>query len=252
VTATTFLPNAILWRALTEHAKAARHLDVAVAYFGRGGAKLLPLRKGHRLVIDMSVGTVRAGGTDPNEVERLMAAGVVAYSRRNLHAKMAIADKTLICSSANISRHSHDTLEEIGLLTTDPVAVREARELFESMCTEPIRPEYLAFCKQEYRPPQFPGTETGAATAEPISRPPSPRPKLWLVNLSEYELPEAEQKRFAEGLSVAEKRVKNKAAYTVESFYWLWQRLLGGQRLIMADYVRRTGATTGVHATRAC
>jgi hypothetical protein len=56
--------------------KTACHVDAAIAYFGRDGAKLLPLCAGHRLVVDMSAATVRAGGTDPREAEKLIDRGV--------------------------------------------------------------------------------------------------------------------------------------------------------------------------------
>ena len=62
---TTFLSNETFWETLTERVKAANYVDAAIAYFGQGGAKLLPLRAGDRLVVDMSPATVTAGSTDP-------------------------------------------------------------------------------------------------------------------------------------------------------------------------------------------
>jgi hypothetical protein len=72
VSVTTFLTNETLWQTLAARIKAASHVDAAIAYFGQGGAKLLPLRTGDRLVVDMSPATVRAGGTDPREIEKLI------------------------------------------------------------------------------------------------------------------------------------------------------------------------------------
>src|SRR3990167_4333385 len=92
VSVTTFLSNMTLWQTLAARVKDARHVDAAIAFFGQGGAKLLPLRRGDRLVVDMSPATVRAGGTDPREVEKLMRRGVRAFTRRNLHAKVVVAD----------------------------------------------------------------------------------------------------------------------------------------------------------------
>ena len=62
---TTFLSNDTLWQAISARINAASRIDAAIAYFGEGGAKRLPLRNGHRRVVDMSPATVRAGGTDP-------------------------------------------------------------------------------------------------------------------------------------------------------------------------------------------
>src|SRR5262245_32515780 len=102
----TFLSNVTLWQTLAARIKAANHVDAAIAYFGQGGAKLLPLRRGDRLVVDMSPATVRAGSTDPREVEKLIEQGIQAFTRRNLHAKIVVADKTVISGSANVSRRS--------------------------------------------------------------------------------------------------------------------------------------------------
>ena len=234
---TAFFAKSPLWREMRARVEGARRVDVAVAYLGHGAADLLPLKKGHRLVIDMSLTAVRAGSTDPNEVERLIAAGVDAYSRQNLHAKMLIADGVLVCGSANISHHSRDILEEAGISTDEPAAVRAAHTFFESICTEPIRPEYLSICKKEYRPPQGFGGRPSGSDSETDSQPsPARHRKLWLVNLSEFELPKSEEKRFKLGLSAAQKLIKDPATTKVESFYWPSKPLMASQ-LVTGDWI---------------
>src|SRR5947209_2147421 len=108
---TTFLSNETLWQTIAARIKAAHYVDAAIAYFGQGGAKLLPLRAGHRLVVDMSPPTVRAGSTDPREVEKLIRQGVQAFTRRNLHAKIVVADNSVISGSANVSKRSQQVLD---------------------------------------------------------------------------------------------------------------------------------------------
>ncbi len=125
---TTFLSNETLWQNLSARIKAARHVDAAIAYFGQGGARLLPLRKGDRLIVDMSPAIVRAGGTDPREVEKLMLRGVKVFTRRNLHAKTVVSDNSVISGSANVSKHSQQVLDEAAILTNDQSAVRRAGE----------------------------------------------------------------------------------------------------------------------------
>ncbi len=44
----------------------------------------------------MSPATVKAGATDPREVEKLIDRGVEVFTRSNLHAKVVVADKVLI------------------------------------------------------------------------------------------------------------------------------------------------------------
>src|SRR5947209_16181750 len=89
----------------------ARAFSAAVAYFGRNGAKLLPLKNGDSIVVDMSLGAVRQGVTDPRAVRTLRRRGVAVFSRPSLHAKFVIAGRTLIASSANASRNSNEILD---------------------------------------------------------------------------------------------------------------------------------------------
>ena len=122
MSATSFLSNEGPWQTLAARIKAARHVDAAIAYFGQGGAKLLPLGKGDRLVVDMSSPTVRAGGTDPREIEKLIRRRVDVFTRRNLHAKVVVADRCVITGSANVSKHSQEVLDEAAILTEEQAA----------------------------------------------------------------------------------------------------------------------------------
>jgi len=216
VSVATFLSNETLWETLTTRVKAANHVDAAIAYFGQNGAKLLPLRSGDRLVVDMSPATVRAGGTDPREVEKLIKRGVRVFTRRKLHAKIVVADKTVISGSANVSKHSQEALDEAALLTTDPSAVRRAQEFIDRICTEPIRPEYLEKCKSIYRPPRFAGHRAGSKDGQRQAT----HAKLWLVNLAEATVPESELERYEKGEAKAEERVKDQMRSSTTSFHW--------------------------------
>ena len=62
---TTFLSSDTYWQTLSARVKEASHIDAAIAYFGQGGAMRLPLRRGDRLIVDMSEATVRAGALTP-------------------------------------------------------------------------------------------------------------------------------------------------------------------------------------------
>ena len=153
--ATRFLANDELWREIERRVGNAKRVLAAVAYFGGGGAKLLPLKRGDSIVVDMSIGAVRQGITNPSEIRTLMGRGVKVFSRGSLHAKFLLVDKTLIASSANASHNSREILDEAGIITTDPAAVRRASDFFDKLCTEPVGKEYLRTCIAEYRPPKF-------------------------------------------------------------------------------------------------
>jgi hypothetical protein len=228
---TTFLSNETLWQALPARINAARHVDAAIAYFGQGGARLLPLRKGDRLVLDMSLPTVRAGSTDPREVEKLIRRGVQTFTRRNLHAKLVVADSSVICGSANVSKRSQQVLDEVGILTADPSAVRRARQFVDRLCTEPVRPEYLKRCKRAYKPPRFAGGANRKYGQERVKH-----AKLWMVNLRESSIPESEVERYEHGEAKAAKLAKDNFRCKTDSFHWPYKPRMANE-LEMGDWV---------------
>jgi len=210
------LSNKTLWETVRAQVKAARHVDAAVAYFGQGGAKLLPLRKGDRLIVNMSATTVRAGGTDPREIEKLIDRGVEAFTRRNLHAKLVIADKSVISGSANVSQRAENLLDEAAIWTNDPAVLRRARKFVDGLCTEPIRPEYLAKCKAIYEPPKFNGQPAnGQKVQHRVAH-----AKLWIVNLVESSIPDAELQRYERGEAKAAKLIKDANRFETVAFHW--------------------------------
>lgn len=182
--ASRFLFNETLWEELRDRVPEAKMVRAAVAYLGAGGSKLLPLRKGDKLLVDMSLQAVRSGTTDPREVQKFLKKGVVVYTRQSLHAKFFVIDRMVIAGSSNISNNAKKGLDEAAVLTGDVAAVRAAITAFEQMCTEPVRKEYLERCLQEYKPPKFPKGKGG----ERIQR------KLWVIgDLAYGDLPADEE-----------------------------------------------------------
>lgn len=173
---TRFLFNTDLWSELAARLRKTKSARVAVAYMGTGGSRLLPLRKGHRLIVDMSLATVRAGTTNPSEVKKLMARGVQVFSRASLHAKFFVFDSAVIAGSSNISRHARDQRDEAALITDDSAAIARASRTFDALCTEPVRSEYLRRCIKEYRPPRFTGWALKDARRARVEQ-----AKLWIV-----------------------------------------------------------------------
>jgi len=212
---TRFLSNNGLWREIRNHVKAAKRVQAAVAYFGTGGADLLPLRKGDTLVVDMSLGTVRRGETNPSEIRRLIKRGVQVFTRARLHAKFLIAGNTLIASSANVSNWSRTMLDEAGVLTTDVAAVKRARAFLESICTEPVREKYLKKCLAEYSPPRFagPGGRRRGGQRKTVAW------KLWFLSGLVYsDLPKKEREKVEEYMREVAKAKK----VSQESVSYIW------------------------------
>lgn len=147
---TRFIANDDLWSEIQKQVNKAKSVMVAVAYFGQGASTLLPLKKNHEMVVDLSMKAVKEGITDPREVKKLIKKGVQVYTRGSLHAKIIITDNTLITSSANISNNSKNNLDEAGIVTNESVAIIKAREFFIKLCTEPVREKYLNTCIKAY------------------------------------------------------------------------------------------------------
>ena len=192
MSSTRFLSNDSLWSELHARVKGARAVRAAVAFMGRGGADLLPLKKGDTLVVNLGIQTVKQGLTSPREIRRLIRRGVRVFTRSTLHAKFFLCDRALVVGSANVSNNSQRVLDEAACLTTDPSALRRAANYFDKLCTEPVRPEYLKLCLQAYRPPIFDARSAPRVNAR------SQRiieAKLWFISgLSYRDLPEVETK----------------------------------------------------------
>ncbi len=194
---TRFLSNDSLWSELTDRVKGSRKVKAAVAFLGKGGADLLPLKKGDTLVVNLGIQTVKQGATSPKDIQRLLKRGVRVFTRTTLHAKFFICDGTMLVGSANVSSNSQQLLDEAASLTTDKVAIRHASDFFDKLCTEPVRPDYLKLCLQAYRPPVF--SPAGKAdTSRRQGR--VVEAKLWFIGgLRYYDIPAAEEQR-AEGI----------------------------------------------------
>jgi phosphatidylserine/phosphatidylglycerophosphate/cardiolipin synthase-like enzyme len=122
---TTLPINEDLWRNAQRLVRWNRSLRSAIAYFGQKGAALLPFRKGDQLVIDLSIPSVRAGRSDPREIDKLLRRGVGVFSRANLHAKVIATEAETLVGSTNASGRAANILDEAAVLTSDPEVARQ-------------------------------------------------------------------------------------------------------------------------------
>jgi hypothetical protein len=131
---TEFLRDDI-WTELTQAVEGSRRACLAaVAYFGMGASKLLPLPAKSRLVVDASDGAVGSGQTCPADLLKLLDRGVILYSVPNLHAKVFVVGNTAYVGSTNVSIRSANQLVEATLRTTEPEAVQAARDFVQQHC----------------------------------------------------------------------------------------------------------------------
>lgn len=211
------------WTHLTAAVRESRvPAFAAVAYYGKGAGRLLPLSKGSRLVVDASEHAVSSGQTSPKDLLAAHRKGVRIFSVRNLHAKVFVVGRRVFVGSTNASMHSKDGLVEAVLETSDSGAVSAAREFINDHCREELGPRALAVLQKLYREPLIPGgKKTPKRKAKSVAALHSP---LRLAQLRIIELTEEDQKTHEAGLAEAKRRRKKRAS-AVESYRLVGSRL---------------------------
>jgi len=145
-----------VWQTITRAAKNTRYKSlIAVAYFGQGGARLLPLSKGSLLLVDASDKAVKCGQTCPEELLKLYRKGVHIYSLENLHSKVFVIGNNLFIGSTNVSSHSESVLEEAIFRTSDKKSVEDAKKYIKSFCKIELGDEHLNKLQKIYNPPKI-------------------------------------------------------------------------------------------------
>jgi hypothetical protein len=214
---TVFLGQDI-WSQVTKAARASRRrCDVAVAYFGAGAGRLLPLSKGSRLVVDASERAVASGQTCPTDLNRLLKRGVAIYSVPNLHAKVFVLGRAAYVGSANVSSRSESQLVEAVIRTTESGAVRAARKFVQRHCLHQLTPSVLTRLAKVYRPPRVPGGKRGKKPVKDTSLHPT-LPSLSLAQLHSAEWSERDQALQAAAIIVAKRRREHPRNFELESF----------------------------------
>lgn len=203
-----------VWRTLSSHARKTRRRSiVAVAYFGKGGARLLPLRKGSLLLVDASETTVKCGQTSPAELLKLYHKGVHIYSKACLHAKIYILGNRLFVGSANVSNHSKNTLTEILYSTTEPQSISSAKDFIFSFCRLPYGEEKLKRLQKLYRPPSSKIRNTARRKSSIKND-----ANFYTAHIALTGYNEEEEKNAKIGYDFARKNHKKKARHVFEDF----------------------------------
>lgn len=244
---TKFLDKQDLWaelrRTVEQTDRETDGVRFAVAYWGTGGAELLPLKKGDRLLVDLSMQTVGKGSTNPVDLETLLNREEVSiFTSDSIHAKFMVTKTTLIVGSANVSRRSKGRLDEAGMMTTDPVAIRRARDYFDDLCLEPVGPESLAECIKAYRPP--PAAQHGRGG--------SALPRMWFIpGLLDYTPKTKDRRRLDRAAKNAERsryfEGRGATGYIVLPYAKALERFLRPGQLIIQGYGQR-GVNGDVHS----
>lgn len=204
-----------IWTALQARARSSKKpAFVAVAYFGKGAAALLPLPKGSHLVVDASDGAVRSGQTCPAELLKLQKR-VSIYRYPNLHAKVFVFDRTAFIGSANASNHSAKVLQEAVFQTDDSAVVGTVRRFVRDLCIDLLGPDELRRLAKIYRPPKVPGGKERRTRA-----PRRKLPELRIAATRPFDHPEDVLRAAEAGEKVASKRAVGGKSFEIDWFSW--------------------------------
>jgi len=208
-----------IWQIISAAAKGTkRPAHVAVAYFGNGAAKLLPLPKGSRLVVDASIPRVKSGLTCPAELKKLHKKGVLIYSVQNLHAKLFVFGSKAFVGSTNVSNNSAGTLVEAVISTTNKKAISDAKGFVQSLCLHELGPEAIDSLAKLYNPPRF----SPQGKAKPDGETPVDEPifsRVLLAQLNRDDPPPGSEKTQKTGLQKAKKEMKQPRRHTLDDFW---------------------------------
>lgn len=214
---TAFIGQGI-WSHLTKAVRDSRKpCAIAVAYFGKGAGRLLPLPAGSHLVVDASERAVASGQTCPADLSKLVKRRVRVFTVPNLHAKVFVLERVAYVGSANISSRSASQLVEAVIRTTDSGAVRAARKFVRDHCLHELSPAALRQLSKLYRPPHVPGGKRGKRIVkDTVDRPTLPRVLLAKLHREEWSV--QDQSLHDAALVVAKKRRKRPRSFELDSF----------------------------------
>jgi PLD-like domain len=215
-----------IWKSVTAASKAAcKPSLVAVAYFGQGASKLLPLHAGSRLVVDASENAVKSGQTHPADLKKLQRRGVVIYSYPSLHAKVYVFDAFAFIGSANASRRSSGILTEAVVKTSDEAVVRSAKTFVRDLCRDELSPGRLDRLQAMYRPPRVPG---GPKARENVlsRKPKQTMPRLFLAQLKLKDVPEGSEGASEQGMRIAKTRRKHGRSYILADYFSVGKNII--------------------------
>jgi hypothetical protein len=231
-----------VWPRLTKLARTTKQkCHVAVAYFGQGASKLLPLSAGSTLVVDMTERAVMEGQTCPTEIGKMLRRGVTVYSCVGLHAKVFVFGKRAFVGSANVSNRSKDYLIEAAIETREPGTVRSCTEFVKDHCREPITEEDVERLAPLYQP-------AGGSTGKPRAggdlngyRP------LWAVALSRTDWDDEDTRQANKARPQAEKELGNNRQFKLDEFCWTGSDLKISERDMVVQVLTERKRRIFVH-----
>ncbi len=214
----SLLTRDAVWPSLSSTArKSCSPAYAAIAYFGQGASKLLPLPKNSRVVVDASDAAVKSGQTCPTDLIAMQKRGIRIYSVPNLHTKVYVFQDAAFIGSANASNRSAGVLIEAMIQTNDRLIMRSARNFVRDLCLDELGPERLGRLAKLYRSPRFMNGAKLVVKKHDV-RPQLPR--LLLAQLVNEPPPPETGRTARDGLESAKKKRKHGRQFVFDYFWW--------------------------------
>jgi hypothetical protein len=218
---TTELVTGRVWsRLIATRRKAPQRAWIAVAYLGKGAAKLLGLKSGSRLVVDASDNAVKSGQTCPADLLKLQDKGVRVFNYPHLHGKVYVFGRVAAVGSANASRNSAETLVEAMVLTTDRRVVKDAKAFVESIAKNEIGPDELDRLQKMYRPPRRPFAGARRKGQRRKLAQQKSLPNIRVVHLVTQKWSDQDWNEQEAGEAIAKRRREHRRSWKTDDFRW--------------------------------
>lgn len=195
--------------------------DVAVAYFGKGACKLLPLKAGSRLVVDASEHAIKTGQTHPADLKALVNNGVQVFSVPYLHAKVFVFRSQAFVGSANASNRSTHTLIEAIVQTSDRKVVAAAKKFVRDHCLHELGPHELDRLQKIYKPPIVPSKRMSSEGGS--KQPRLLLPRHFIARLKAGDPPQGSEDTYASGEKSGRSKMEHPRRHSIESF-WCYKK----------------------------
>ncbi len=206
-----------IWAEIKKTVKGSRSKNyVSIAYFGKGGAELLPLKEGDVLVVDASDIAVKCGQTSPFELLKLYKKKVNIYSYPLLHAKIFLLDKTIFIGSTNVSNNSVNNLKEAVVKIENAKVFIEAKKFVQSIAISELGFDRLTALTKIYHPPKFSEPRKNTKAKRGIH---SEQPCFYIFRVRYADYSEGYELPLKKGLVEAKKRHKKKR-HIIQEFQW--------------------------------
>ena len=123
-----------LWLELERLTSSTTTIKAAVAYVSDDSC--ISFGKGDTLVVDASDASIAGARTSVNVLKSAYKKGAKLFSCDTLHGKVIVFDHEAYIGSANISKNSKNSLDEVGVISDHPTIMAGAIQLIDDLATQ--------------------------------------------------------------------------------------------------------------------